>query len=190
MGIHPIYLFHTLINRRYVHLVNTPNQPILSIPDQSNLSFTYHFTISYPLEPRWDLACVLDLANGQGSTFTPEEKKRMGDFDVSNYRGVSGGSAGGTGSFTKPPVSSGSTKHPGNSSSTSLIGGLATVGGRLMSFDSPESAQQYYQDNNDARFIIASLSGGPILSCLLSDPPSFRTSTFLGLSFTAILVIV
>ena len=177
----------TLLNTLYQHTLSTLSVNTINPPFQS----LYQIILSFPHEPRWDLACVLDLANGHGSTFTPEEKKRMGDFDVSNYRGVSGGGAGGgTGSFTKPPVTSGSTKHPGNSSSTSLIGGLATVGGRLMSFDSPESAQQYYQDNNDARFIIASLSGNSILLSLLSDPPSCRTLTFLGHSFSTTLVLV
>jgi len=40
-----------------------------------------------------------------------------------------------------------------------LMGGLATaVGGRLMSYDSPEMAQQYHQDTFDARFVAASLA--------------------------------
>ena len=42
--------------------------------------------------------------------------------------------------------------------STSLIGGLATVGGRLMALDNPEAAAQYYQDSADARFISGCMS--------------------------------
>ena len=175
----------------YLHILSThlSTHPILT-PINTPYPHTYQHTYLH----RWDLACVLDLANGQGTTFTPDEKKRMGDFDVSNYRGssantnggitASGGGGGGVGSASKSTATTGSSKYSGNSSSgsasSSLMGGLATVGGRLMSFDSPESAQQYYQDINDARFITASLSGtSPRLAllvvsiCPITCPPLY-----------------
>ena len=160
---HPTFSTHTLVIppsfsipliNPYTLLSTTFTSILIHI---NNHVPSHHIITSHHIDTyRWDLACVLDLANGQGTAFTPEEKKRAGDFDVANFRGSSGGGGG----SSRPSTSTGSTKHPGSSSSTSLIGGLATVGGRLMAFDSPESAQQFYQDTNDARFITASLSGG------------------------------
>ena len=89
----------------------------------------------------WDLACVMDLPNGSGAVYTPEEKKRAEEHSK-------GGNL----------ASNTSSSTGASNRSNNLLGGLANVGGRLLPFESPEVLQQCAQDSADARFIIGVLS--------------------------------
>ena len=89
----------------------------------------------------WDLACVMDLPNGTGAVYTPDEKKRAEEHSK-------GGSL----------ASNTSSSTAVSTRSNHLLGGLANVGGRLLPFESPEVIQQSAQDTADARFITGLLS--------------------------------
>ena len=81
----------------------------------------------------WDLACVLDLPNGTGSVYSPEERKRSEEHSK--------------GGMTTS-VSNGALAARGG-----IYGGLANVGGRLLPFENPETVQQHIQDAADSRYI-------------------------------------
>lgn len=81
----------------------------------------------------WDLACVLDLPNGTGNVYSPEERRRA---DEHSKGGITSS------------ASSGALAARGG-----IYGGLVNVGGRLLPFENPETTQQHLQDSADSKHI-------------------------------------